>query len=90
MTDKQKFTCSHEGCDEHLPGSHQGQEIPPGWTVARVEEHGAGSIRFYYLYLCPKHMITSTERQANENPIRRTPHIYLDHHPALPVWLGPT
>ena len=68
MTDKQKFTCSHEGCDEHLPGSHPGQEIPPGWTVARVDEHGAGSIRFYYLYLCPKHMITSTERQATLFP----------------------
>ena len=48
-----------------LPNSHQGQEIPPGWTVARVEEHSAGSILFYYIYLCPRHIITTTERQTS-------------------------
>lgn len=63
MDSERKFECSHYGCNEHLPNNHLGQEIPPGWTVARVEEHGAVSIRFYYVYLCPKHMITSTEHQ---------------------------
>jgi len=64
MSAEQKFQCSHEGCNERLPGSHLYQEIPPGWTVARVEEHGTGSIKFYYVYLCPKHMITSANRQT--------------------------
>ena len=64
MPPKRKYECSHEGCDERLPNSYQNQEIPPGWTVARIEEHGTGSIQFYYIYLCPKHMISSTERQT--------------------------
>ena len=63
--------CSHKGCNEQLPGSHLHQEIPPGWTVARMKEHGVKSIKFYYIYLCPRHMITSANRQTNlfPNPV---------------------
>lgn len=62
--DENMFVCSHPGCHERLPGSHQGQEIPPGWTVARIEEHGKSTIKCYYLYLCPEHVIASAGRQA--------------------------
>lgn len=64
----EEFTCSHDGCQERLPSSHFGQEIPPGWTVARVEEHHDNTISFYYVYLCPRHKLTSTERQTNLFP----------------------
>ena len=59
-----RFTCSHNGCNVRLPNSYQGQEIPPGWTVAHVEEHGTNHIKDYYIYLCPKHTIASAERQT--------------------------
>ena len=62
---KSWYVCSHSGCGERLPGSHQGQEIPPGWTVARLEEHGKTTIKCYYLYLCSKHVVASASRQTN-------------------------
>ena len=48
-----------------MPGSFQREEIPLNWTVARVEEHCANTIKLYYIYLCPRHTIATADRQAN-------------------------
>jgi hypothetical protein len=32
--------------------------------VARIEEHGKTTIKCYYLYLCPEHIMASAIRQA--------------------------
>jgi len=71
-TTDEEFSCSHDGCGERLPGSHQGHEIPPGWTISRVEEHHADTISLYYVYLCPRHKLTSTDRQTNLFPLGET------------------
>lgn len=39
--------------------------MPPGWTMARIEEYGEKTVSFYYIYLCPKHMLTSTTKQTS-------------------------
>ena len=62
--DSNHWICGHNGCGVRLPNSYQGREIPPGWTVAHVEEHGTNHVKDYYLYLCPKHTIASAERQT--------------------------
>lgn len=66
LTEEIKTTwyCSHEGCRTRLPESFQGDEIPPGWTVACVEEHGQKTVRTSYLYLCPEHTIATASRQT--------------------------
>ena len=61
----EQFTCSHDGCDTRLPNSYRGEEIPPGWTVGRIEEHHNATISLYYIYLCPRHKLSSMERQAS-------------------------
>jgi hypothetical protein len=61
----ERYTCSHVGCLARLPGSYRGTEIPPGWTVARIEEHTVTTVNLYYIYLCPRHKLTSTERQTS-------------------------
>ena len=68
----ESFVCSHDGCNTRLPNSHMGQEMPPGWTVARVEEHNADTVKIYYIYLCPSHRLTTTERQTNLFPTGAT------------------
>jgi hypothetical protein len=62
---KEQFTCSHQGCQAKLPGSYRGAEIPPGWTVGRIEEHRKTTIVLYYIYLCPLHTLASMERQTS-------------------------
>ena len=58
------WICSHNKCEERLPNSHLGQEIPPGWTVGRIEEHGTNTVKRYYIYLCPRHIIATADRQG--------------------------
>lgn len=53
--------CVHEGCPEILPRAPQ---IPPGWTVAKVEEHRDGSILTYVIYCCPGHKLATVPAQA--------------------------
>jgi hypothetical protein len=60
---KEQFTCSHDGCRAILPGSYKNSEIPPGWTVGRIEEHHTTTVSLYYIYLCPLHKLASTKRQ---------------------------
>lgn len=64
MSTSPLFTCSHPGCEERLPGSRAGQEVPPRWTVVRVEEHASAHTLIFYLYLCPRHTLSTAERQA--------------------------
>lgn len=59
--------CSHKNddgtlCSATLP---RGSHIPPGWSVARIEEYKENQVEFYYAYLCPTHMFTSTEKQTS-------------------------
>lgn len=58
-----KQGCSHEGCDEALPEDES--KIPAGWTVARVEEYKVQTISRYFVYLCPRHTLVTTEKQAS-------------------------
>jgi hypothetical protein len=41
----------------------EGETMPEGWTVARVEKYSKTEVSYYYLYLCPKHKIVTTEKQ---------------------------
>lgn len=61
------MVCSHKGddgipCPATLP---KGSHIPPGWSVARIEEYKENQVEFYYAYLCPLHIFTSTEKQTS-------------------------
>lgn len=64
-TATEQFSCSHDGCQAKLPGSYRGSEVPPGWTVGRIEEHQKTTISLYYIYLCPLHKLSSVERQPS-------------------------
>jgi hypothetical protein len=41
-----------------------GKTMTEGWTVARVEKYSKTEVSYFYLYLCPKHMIRTTEKQT--------------------------
>jgi len=58
-----KHACSHEGCEEALPEDES--KIPPGWTVARVEEYKVQTISLYFIYLCPKHTLATVGKQVS-------------------------
>jgi hypothetical protein len=60
---KTAWYCSHRGCRTKRP-CFPGDEVPPGWTVAHVEEHGQKTVRSFYLYLCPEHTIATASRQT--------------------------
>ena len=47
-----------------MPKDPNGHEIPTGWTVVRIEEHGKEKIEISYLYLCPCDMTTTTSKQV--------------------------
>lgn len=53
--------CGHEPCENKLPA---GTKIPPGWTLAIVEEYKKESIVTYHLCLCPAHTLTTVAKQT--------------------------
>ena len=60
---RERQKCGHDGCDQELPAEEE--KIPPGWTVARIEEFGTKTIRTYYVYICPQHTLATTEKQTS-------------------------
>jgi len=58
-----------------MPQSRGTLEIAVGWTVIRVEQHGAKNISVGYLYLCPDDMLETKCRQVTlglPNPAETT------------------
>jgi len=43
----------------------EGNEIPEGWIVVRVEKFYKKAVKQFYLYLCKQHTIKTTEKQGN-------------------------
>ena len=60
MADESK-SCSREGCESTLPA---GTEIPPGWTVGRMETYGVEKVTVYYLYICPRCVLSADKKQG--------------------------
>lgn len=56
-----RYPCSHPKCEAKMP---EGETMPEGWMVARIEKYSKTEVSYYYLYLCPKHKIITTERQT--------------------------
>jgi hypothetical protein len=59
-TPSDERACSHEGCETLFPKG----KLPEGWTVARVEFFMKTKVVVSYYYLCPSHILTSTEKQV--------------------------
>ena len=59
------FTCSHNGCDATLHNKKDDNSIPSGWTIGQIEEYRDSTVALYYIYLCPRHTLTSAERQTS-------------------------
>ena len=51
------------GVEETLP--EEETKIPPGWTVAYVREFKTQTVETYFVYLCPKHTLTTSAKQAS-------------------------
>lgn len=66
MGDEENRRCSREGCTSELPAD--GEKIPDGWTVARLEEYKKKTISTYYLYLCPNEKLTASPKQTTLFP----------------------
>jgi hypothetical protein len=58
-----KQKCCHDGCEVCMPEAED--KVPPGWTMARVEEYKEKTIATYFVYLCPDHKLTTANKQAS-------------------------
>jgi hypothetical protein len=58
-----KQPCCHDGCKNALPDDEQ--KIPPGWTIARVEEYRDTTINVYFVYACPDHKLVTASKQTS-------------------------
>jgi len=54
--------CSHKECDARM---NAGTVIPIGWTVCMVEKYSKNSVSFFYLYMCPRHTVSTVENQTS-------------------------
>lgn len=54
-------SCSREGCESKLPA---GTEIPPGWTVGRMENYSVERVTVYYVYICPGCVLSADKKQG--------------------------
>ena len=59
----EKQRCAHDECPSELPAD--GNKIPPGWSVARVEAYTKQNVVITYYYICPSHRLVTTDRQKS-------------------------
>lgn len=72
MAGEEPRSCSRDGCESKLPS---GTEIPPGWTICRVEAYGVEKVTVYYLYICNGCVLSADKKQGQlfegENEVSR-------------------
>jgi hypothetical protein len=59
----EKQPCAHDSCPSELPSDEN--EIPPGWSVIRMETYTKQNVVTTYYYVCPNHRIVTTDRQKS-------------------------
>jgi hypothetical protein len=61
--EEEPHRCSREDCK--TPPLPPGTSIPPGWSVARVEEFKKNKVAVYYIYACPCCVFGVAEKQES-------------------------